>query len=371
MSLIKNLVIGAFAVTLVSAVGFSFYKKKVESNPEMAASFGVQERVKISGIITSEKESFFKDPRTLKILEDNGIDFKYERWASGKMAQITSVKEFGEYADFAFPPGVQTSDKIKNTIKGSQAYNVFYSPMVIATWEPIVQILESNNLLVQTPEYKALKMDKFLELVDSKKKWKDMKDSAAYPVNKNVLISTSDARFSNSSKMFMGLTSYIYNNAEIIQNTQQADTVIPKIKQMMASQGNRESSSTNLFADYVSIGMGKAPMIFVYESEFVENAIRNGKLAPKMALLYPTPTMFTKHVMIGFSPKAQKLVDVLTKNEELKKVAADYGFRFAGNNELVQKAKSVGITVSETVVDVIDPPDFDTLEYMVNQVEMK
>ena len=81
-----------------------------------------------------------------------------------------------------------------------------------------------------------------------------------------MLISTSDARFSNSSKMYMGLTSYIYNQNEIIQTQEQADKIIPNIKQMMASQGNRESSSTNLFTDYNSIGMGKAPMIFVYES---------------------------------------------------------------------------------------------------------
>ena len=90
-----------------------------------------------------------------------------------------------------------------------------------------------------------------------------------------------------------------------------------------------------------------------------------------MKLVYPTPTMFTKHVLIGFNPKAQKIVDILTNNAEIKKVAADYEFRFAGNNELVNKAKTVGVDVPETVIDVIDPPSFDTLEYIVNQIETK
>ena len=44
-----------------------------------------------------------------------------------------------------------------------------------------------------------------------------------------MLISTSDARFSNSSKMYMGLTSYIYNQNEIIQTQEQADKIIPNI----------------------------------------------------------------------------------------------------------------------------------------------
>ena len=370
---LKNIVIGTFSIALLSALGYSFLKKQSVDNPNSVAKIGIlgRDKEEISGIITSEKESFFKDPRTLKILEDNGIIFKYERWASGKMAQIKNVSEFGQYADFAFPPGIQTSDKIKNTIKGSQAYNIFYSPMVVATWKPIVNILDSNGLIENKKEYQALKMDRFLQLVDKKTKWKDLKNSSEYSVNKNMLISTSDARFSNSSKMYMGLTSYIYNQNEIIQTQEQADKIIPNIKQMMASQGNRESSSTNLFTDYNSIGMGKAPMIFVYESEFLENAIKNNGVNPKMQLVYPTPTMFTKHVLIGFNPKAQKLVDILTNNAEIKKVAADYGFRFAGNNELVNKAKTVGVDVPETVIDVIDPPSFDTLEYIVNQIETK
>ena len=102
--------------------------------------------------------------------------------------------------------------------------------MVVATWKPIVNILDSNGLIENKKEYQALKMDKFLQLVDKKTKWKDLKNSSEYSVNKNMLISTSDARFSNSSKMYMGLTSYIYNQNEIIQTQEQADKIIPNIK---------------------------------------------------------------------------------------------------------------------------------------------
>lgn len=78
-----------------------------------------------------------------------------------------------------------------------------------------------------------------------------------------------------------------------------------------------------------------------------------------------------KHVLVGFNPKAQQLVDVLNNDAELKQLAAEYGFRFTGNNDLVKKANSAGINIPETVFDVIDPPTFDILEYIANQVESK
>lgn len=226
-------------------------------------------------------------------MKKKGLQVNYERWPSGKIAQVKDPKEFGQYSDFAFPSGVQTSDKIKQSIKGSQAYNIFYSPMVIATWKPIVDIMSANNLLIKTPQYSALDMDKFLNLMTSKTKWKELKGSESYPVNKVALIYTSDSRYSNASKMYMALTSYMMNNHEVVSTAEQADKIIPRIKQMMQSQGNRESSSTNLFTDYTSVGMGKAPMIFVYESEFIEAAIKSGKVDPRMQLLYPSPTLFT------------------------------------------------------------------------------
>lgn len=368
---IKNVVVVIFAVSLLSAIGFSVMKKQKSEQVISAEQIEQKGKLVIKGIVTSEKESFFKDERVIKIFNDNDIDLHIQRWSSGKIAQATKTEDFGEYSDFVFPPGVQTSDKVKNTIKGAQAYNIFYSPMIVATWKPIVDILNSNNLIENKKGYQSLKMQEFLNVVDNKTKWKDLKNSSEYDVNKNVLIYTSDARYSNASKMYMGLTSYVYNNSEIISSQENINNVLPKIKNMMAAQGNRESSSTNLFTDYTAIGMGKAPMIFVYESEFLEFAFRNNKLPDNMTFLYPSPTLFTKHVMVGFNPKAQKLVDLLNNNEELKLIAADYGFRFTGNNKLVEKANKLNIKIPETVVDVIDPPSFDVLEQLVNSVESK
>ena len=360
----NKLIKGIVGLLTLCLIGLFIYHG-VNKNKEQ--SF-LNKSVVLKGIITSEKENFFRDERVTAIFKKEGLDIQFERWASGKMAKVSDIKEFGEYADFVFPPGVQTSDKIKNNLKRAQAYNVFYSPMVVATWKPIEEILKNNNLTIQTNSYTALDMNKFLPLMSNKVKWRDFKKSDENKIKKKVLIFTSDARYSNAAKMFIALTGYIYNNGEVITTQEQVNKISPMIKNLMNAQGHRESSSTNLLQDYMAIGMGKTPLVFGYESEFVEQVVKNKAANPKMVLMYPSPTMFTKHVMVIFKPEAKKLVNLMLTNKELQQIASEYGFRFAGNNHVKESAAKYGLTIPEEVVDVVDPPSFDILEQMVTVI---
>lgn len=342
----------------------------------------MKSEVLLKGVITSEKENFFKDPRVQQIFSDNHIKVDYVRMTSGNIAQAKTTTELQD-ADFVFPSGIQTSDKVKNNFKSSQAYNIFYSPMVIATWKPIVDILKQNELIKKTSQYDALDLSSFMKLAENGTRWKDLKGSTDYSVNKVVLISSTDSRSSNAAKMYVALNSYILNDSNMVANIQDVDKVMPTLKKIIQAQGNRESSSTNMMTDYMSIGRGKVPMMFAYESELLENFFKiteqekiNGQhsangLRKDMVLLYPSPTVFTKHVMVVMNPKAQALVDLFKSNTELKKIAAQYGFRFEGNNDIVNMAKVGGLSIPDTLVDVIDPPDYDILDDMAKKVEEK
>lgn len=330
----------------------------------------LKKTVAIKGVITSEKENFFRDERVQKIFADNNLDIQVVRMASGNIAQAKTAEEL-QNSDFIFPSGIQTSDKVKTNFKSSQAYNIFYSPMVIATWTPIVDILKQNSLIKKTSQYEALDLAKFMNLAENGTRWKDLKVSQDYSVNKVVLISSTDSRYSNAAKMYVALNSYILNDGNMVSKSQDVDKVMPTLKKIIQAQGNRESSSTNMMSDYMSIGRGKVPMMFAYESEFLENVFKNNGLKKDMTLLYPTPTVFTKHVMVLLNPKAQALVDLFKSNAELKKIASEYGFRFEGESDIVQKAKASGVSIPDTLVDVIDPPDYDILDEMAKKVEEK
>ena len=363
--IVKGGVVGVFVLLLAGAIGYSAMQKHSGS----AASVVSSDKLVINGVITSEKETFFKDPRFIKLAADNGIEVNVENWTSDKIIQVKTQDGFGKYNDFVFPSTVQVSDKVKATFKGSQADTIFYSPMVVATRTPIVNLLDKNGLLSTHGTYKALDMAKFLNVMSAKTKWNALKDNTEYPVNKNILIYTSNAKRSGSSKMFIALASYLYNNSDIVNTPEQEQEVVPKIRKLMEAQGYRESSSADLFNDYVSIGMGKAPMIFCYESQMVELAVKTHGLQDQMQILYPSPTIFSKHVMVSLDSKGQKLMDFLSSNEDVKKIAAEYGFRVTGGVHLVQTGKTIGLDLPATVVDVVDAPSFEVLEDMVNQVE--
>lgn len=360
MSLARIATVIVCGAALIGGLYFSSTKEGISFNKTQ----------QIKGVITSEKENFFKDPRVQEIFEKNKLNVTVVRMASGKIAQATTPEEL-QNADFVFASGIQTSDKVKTNFKSSQAYNIFYSPMVIATWTDILAILKQNDLIKKTSQYEALDLAGFMKLAQNGTRWKDMKGSQEYPVNKVALISSTDSRYSNAAKMYLALNSYIINEGNMVSNSQDVDKVMPTLKKIIQSQGNRESSSTNMMSDYMSIGRGKVPMMFAYESEFLENVFKNNGLKKNMILLYPTPTVFTKHVMVNLNPNAQLLVDLFKNSKELQNIATDYGFRFEGENNIVEKAKNSGVSIPETIVDVIDPPDFDLLDIMAIQVEEK
>lgn len=364
MTKVKLLFVILFAILLSVGIWFSSSKD--------GGAIILKKSVDISGVITSEKENFFKDERVITILKENGINLQYTRMTSDKIGQAKSVNDLGVYSDFIFPSGIQTAEKVRNNFKGSQSYNIFYSPMIIATWKPIVDILRANGATKKVGQYEAIDLNVLLKFAQDDIRWKNLKNSVEYPVNKVVLISTSDARYSGSAKMYLSLQSYILNNNSVVEKNEEVDKFMPTLKKIVQAQGNRESSSANMTTDYMSIGRGKVPMMFTYESEFLGSAFKNNGLVKKdMQLIYPTPTVFSKHVLVVINPKAQVLVDLLKTNPELKKIALENGFRFDGDNGIVEKAKSVGITIPTDIVDVIDPPNYDVLDYMTEQVEKK
>lgn len=342
------------------------------SSSKDGGGLSLKKTVAVKGVITSEKENFFKDERVQKIFAENGLDVQVTRMTSDKIVAATDANGFNGYGDFVFPSSVPVSEKVKATFKSSQAYNVFYSPMVVATWSPIVTILRDNQMIKKSGTYETFDLDSYLKIVQNGTRWKDLKNSQDYPVNKIVLLSSSDSRYSGSAKMYVALNSYLLNDGNVVSSTQEVDKVMPTLKKIIQSQGNRESSSTNMTSDYVSIGRGKVPMMFSYESEFLSIAQQNPELIKKGAvMLYPTPTIYSKHVMVVLNPAAQPIVDLLKKNPQLQKLASEYGFRIEGDNGIVQHAKSLGVVIPDTVIDVIDPPNYDILDTLTTKVEEK
>lgn len=354
-----------FALLTVAAIVWSNRDKRGEVQAAADAQAKADNSKPVLCLIGSEKEGFFQDPRTIKILQDNGLPVQYEKQGSREMALRTDL---GKY-DCAFPSGMPSAMAIKAAGKVKDIYPVFFTPIVIASWTDLVKPLTSAGIVKKSGStYFIANMSKLLDKVEKGQRWKDLPDNDKFAVSRSIYLSSTDPAKSNSGQMYVALASYVANDDKVVSNSADMDKVMPHVQTLFTDQGYMESSSQGPFADYMTMGMGKAPMVVAYESQFIEVALKNPAMTKTRVLLYPQPTVFTKHVLVPFSVRGDALGKLLASNPDLKKVAVEYGFRTDDvamfNKDVVTKMPFV----PSEILDVAEPPTFDVLEGLLKRL---
>ena len=326
----------------------------------------------INGLIALDVEPYFKDERVRKILADKRLPVSVTRVGSRDMAaKVVAGGVAAGTPDFFFPSGVVAANQIvdaarKVGITVAQS-SPFYTPMVMASWAPIAQILVTNGLAKPLGDKTfGVDMAKLTALMLAKKRWKDLQGSAAYDVTRSVLISTTDVRRSNSAAMYLALTSHAVNG-DIVSDRPTAQAVAAKVAELFKRQGYQENYVNGNFDDYVSIGIGKTPLAFIYEYQMVQFALAK-KVQPDMVLIYPQPTIVNKVVFVAVSERAKALADLLAGNAELQRIGVEYGFRIADTGVFMQAVKPTGLAVEQRLSQVVDPPSFEIMGEMIDVV---
>jgi hypothetical protein len=245
--------------------------------------------------------------------------------------------------------------------------------MVVVLWKLIVEILVVNGIASKRDGiYYIVKLDKLFDMVTNKVRWVDLKGSDKYPANKSVLISTTDIRKSNSAAMFLAMASYVYNGNSVVQSLEQARPIIDELAQLFLRQGFTESSSAAPFENYLTMGPGKTPMVMIYEAQFLaEAAKQDGYITNDMVLMYPEPTIFTKHVLVPTTDNGNKLGAALTEDPVLQQIATEHGLRTSNKKLFNNFVSSNNLSIPSYLVNVIEPPSYEVLEGMIQMIESK
>ena len=234
---------------------------------------------------------------------------------------------------------------------------------------PIAQLLAANGMAKEASAgVWSVDIPKLIQVMQDKKRWKDLKGNQAYDVGKSVLVSTTDVRKSNSAAMYLALTSYAMNGGEVVTDRATAQKTALAVAGLFKRQGYQENYVNGNFDDYVSIGIGKTPMAWIYENQIVNYAMAKKGLAPGMVLMYPQPTLFNKVVFVASSERAKKLGELLSTHPELQRLAVDFGFRTADSSYFVQSTKAAGLAVEERITQVIAPPSFEIMAEMIDVI---
>jgi len=323
----------------------------------------------LNGIISLDVEAFFKDPRVVKALAAHRLPVRATRVGSREMAAKVVP---GAMPDFFFPSGVvaanQIADAARHVNVGLTQSSPFHTPMVIASWEPIARILVANGMAkALEPKVYGVDMARLTTTMLAKKRWKDLQGASAYDVSRSVLVSTTDVRRSNSAAMYLALTSYALTG-DVITDRAAGREAATKLTELFKRQGYQENYVNGNFDDYVSIGIGKAPMAFIYENQLVAYALAKKGIGADMVLLYPQPTIVNKVVFMAASERAKALADLLASDAELQGIAVEYGFRIADAERFAQAVKPTGLAIQPRIAQVIDPPSFEVMGEMIDVV---
>jgi hypothetical protein len=361
-------------ITLVLLLAFGgtlFYalKGQRQDQVQQQEQQAIASATPLAGIIALDVEPFFKDPRVVKVLAANKLPVNVVRIGSREMAGKVVA---GSTPDFFFSSGVVAANQIaeaarKANIPAAQS-SPFFTPLVIASWEPIAKILVANGIAKPlSPKVYGLDMARLTELMLKKKRWKDLKDAGGYDVSRSVLVSTTDVRRSNSAAMYLALTSHALTG-DVVTDRATAQATALKLAELFKRQGYQENYVNGNFDDYVAIGIGKTPLAFIYENQLVNYALAKKGVAADMVLLYPQPTIVNKVVFIATNERAKALAELLANNAELQGIGVEYGFRIADTQRFVNAVQATGLAVEPRLTQVVDPPAFEIMAEMIDTV---
>lgn len=342
----------------------SFNEKKAEGQQQNAATNAPAGGKTIKLLTGSAKFGFLKDPALTAILEKEGIQLELVK--SGSFEQDKS--KAGEL-DAAWPAGANGAADWSGVLKGAATYPVFSTPLALASWKALIPVFEKNGIAKMTgPAHGDFFLEKALPLMSKATRWNQLKDNDVFSVNKSFLVNTPDLRKSNTGALYISTLAYIQNGNEVPQDIAKAEMLAEGLAPLITRQGFQEGTLAGPFEDYIGQGMGKAPLVLIYESQFIE-AKRAGKLRDAHVLLYPQPGLVLKHVFVGKTQAGKQLGELLATHPGVQKIAAQYGFRTNDPAIFAAEVKSMGLDAPE-LLNLAEAPTTAILDAM-NQAIIK
>jgi len=319
----------------------------------------------VHGVIGSEKLPFFQDKDVIAEFHARGYDVQVDTAGSRAIAPTVDLSKY----DFAFPAGEPAGIKIQKDRKAKAIYQPFYTPMAIASFKVIDDLLKSQGVVTTVSGVDMLDMQKFLALVAANKRWTDIPNNTTYPAGKSIVITSTDPTSSNSAAMYLSIASYVANGNNVVQDATQGDKVLSAVSPLFTRQGFTLSSTEAPFEDYLSIGIGKDPMVMIYEAQYLaREAAKDGSIKSDKALLYPNPTLYSKHTLVPITANGDAIGRLLTNDAKLQSLAVKYGFRTSDATAFNKYLTDRGVTPPPQLVNVIDPPTYDNLEALINGI---
>ncbi len=315
----------------------------------------------ISGYVGGEKIGFLEDEEVRHILEDRyklSIDY-------AKAGSIDMVTDDAGGRDFLFPSN-QTALELYKQINGDPEKSeiILNTPIVLYTRSDVALSLVENGIASVADDVYYVDMVKLTEVIEAGTTWEELGLSQLYG---SVTVGTTDPTKSNSGNMFAGLLANTLCGG--VADESNLNEILPRLQSIFQKLGYMESSSSDLFDQFLKTGMGAKPLIAGYENQLLEFAAENpetwDQIKGDIVMMYPAPTVWSSHVYIALDEEGVAGIDALL-DEDIQRLAWEkHGFR-TGVYDTPTDAEHFGVPgIAEELTQVAPMPDANTMDRII------
>lgn len=323
------------------------------------------ETTEITGYVGGEKIGLLEDEEVQKVIREKyGIEIDYSRAGS-----IEMVTEDHTGMDYLFPSS-QTALELYEEQYGSPVKSeiVLNTPIVLYARAAVTDALLEEGIAWEENGSCYVDMEKLAACIEEGKAWADIGLSELYG---NVTVATTDPTKSNSGNMFAGLlANTLYGGTVGEANVEE---VLPRLQTIFRNLGYMESSSSDLFDQFLKTGIGAKPMVAGYENQLLEFAAENPdtweQIKDDIRMMYPSPTVWSSHIFIALDEEGANAVDALL-DEEVQRLAWErHGFR-TGIGGSAADTGSFGVDgVAGEVTRVMNMPGAAAMERIIEALQ--
>jgi len=338
-------------VVILCAAGYYFYGKASDVTA-------------INGYLGGEKIGIMEDKQIADILAKKyHIYFEYSR--AGSLDMVTA-DQTGR--DYLFPSSRTALEYYKEQHGEPVSEEIiFNTPIVLYSHKAIAEAFMKDGTVTFSDGVYYADMKKLTDKITGGVSWADAGMPELYG---NVSVDTTDPVRSNSGNMFAALLTNVLCGGKTADE-ESVREIMPQLKEIFADLGYMETSSSDLFNQFIRTGIGAKPIIAGYENQLLEFAAENPeqykKIDDDIVIIYPTPTLWSTHIYIALDETGKQGASALC-DEKIQQLAWEkHGFRTSGCD-----ISSDGISVSGIAPElnaVINMPDYKVMKLIIEELE--
>ncbi|WP_459128988.1 hypothetical protein [Guggenheimella bovis] len=317
----------------------------------------------VTGYLGGEKIGLFEDQEFKDLLRKKyKIQFDYK-----KAGSLDMVHADHKGYSYLFPSS-QTALDLYTKEYGKTPKNeiIFNTPIVLYSHKIVADAFVKAGLVTKNGETYYIDMFKLVETIEKGTKWSDIGLPELYG---NVSVFTTDPTKSNSGNMFAGLMANVLNGGKVVDQST-IHEVIPKLQNIIKNLGYMESSSADIFLQFLKTGVGAKPVVAGYESQLLEFAIQNPEdwkqLKDDIVIFYPTPTVWSTHIYMALTPDGTKGITALMDQGIQDLAWKKHGFR-TGVYSVTTDVNFFNVKgVAPNITKIIQMPDSKTMGQIID-----